>query len=93
MSQEDFAHEVGVHRTYVSLVERGQGNPSLSGIQSVAQALGQKVSIRAEVRSGADLDRPGRPRCPCLQMCNCVGADMLMSCQPGPKVGGRVRAS
>ena len=44
LSQEEFAYEVGVHRTYVSLVERGAGNPSLSVIESLAESLGTTIS-------------------------------------------------
>ncbi len=40
-----------------------------------AKAEDDQISIRAEVRSGTDLDRPGRPRCPCFRMCS-VGADV-----------------
>jgi len=44
LSQEDFAYEVGVHRTYISLLERGAGNPSLMVIESIAKRLGTPIS-------------------------------------------------
>ena len=44
LSQEDFAYEVGIHRTYVSLLERGAGNPSLTVIEAIAKRLGTPVS-------------------------------------------------
>lgn len=42
ISQEALAAEAGLHRTYISLLERGQRNPSLSVILQLAAAL--KVS-------------------------------------------------
>jgi transcriptional regulator with XRE-family HTH domain len=41
-SQEEFADECGLHRTYVSGVERGVRNPTVSVLQKIAKAL--KVS-------------------------------------------------
>lgn len=38
-SQEDFAFDSGIHRTYVSGVERGVRNPSLVLIERFATAL------------------------------------------------------
>ena len=40
MSQGDIARILGVHRTYISGLERGIRNPSLLTIQKVAKALG-----------------------------------------------------
>ena len=39
-SQEEFADEVGIHRTYVSGVERGVRNPSITMVAKLAAALG-----------------------------------------------------
>ena len=39
LSQEALADEAGVHRTYVGMLERGQGNPSLLVITKLANAL------------------------------------------------------
>ena len=36
-------NEAGVHRTYVEMLERGQGNPSLHVIAKLAVALGVGV--------------------------------------------------
>ena len=44
MSQGDVAKILGVHRSYISGLERGVRNPSLLTVQKVAKALG--VSIK-----------------------------------------------
>ena len=39
LSQEGFAAKVGLHRTYVGSVERGERNVSLKNIHAIAAAL------------------------------------------------------
>ena len=40
LSQEAFADEAGVGRTYVSELERGKRNPTIVILERLAQALG-----------------------------------------------------
>ena len=44
VSQEALADLAGIHRTYVSMLERGRANPSLSVLDALAQALGTRLS-------------------------------------------------
>lgn len=39
-SQEAFADEAGIHRTYVSDLERGERNPTITVVNKLATALG-----------------------------------------------------
>jgi transcriptional regulator with XRE-family HTH domain len=43
-SQETFAHEVGLDRTYVGGIERGERNVALRNIEKIAVTLGVSVS-------------------------------------------------
>ncbi len=47
-SQEDYADRAGIHRTYVSDIERGRRNPTITVVERLAQPLG--------VTSGSLLD-------------------------------------
>ncbi len=38
-SQEDYADRAGIHRTYVSDIERGRRNPSITIVEKLAKAL------------------------------------------------------
>lgn len=42
-SQEKFADEVGVHRTYIGAVERGEQNIALDNIDRIAKQL--RISV------------------------------------------------
>jgi len=43
ISQEDFAERAGLHRTYISDLERGQRNVSLENIEKLARALSLSI--------------------------------------------------
>ncbi len=42
-SQEAFAFEAKIHRTYVSDIERGARNPTIAVVEKLAVALGVKM--------------------------------------------------
>ena len=44
LSQGDIARILGVHRSYISGLERGRRNPSLLTVHKVAKALGVSVN-------------------------------------------------
>lgn len=44
LSQEGFAFEAGIHRTYVSDIERGARNPTITVVEKLALALGVTAS-------------------------------------------------
>ncbi len=44
LSQEDLAFECGLHRTYISGIERGIRNPTIMILDKIAKVL--KVSVR-----------------------------------------------
>ncbi len=44
LSQEAFADEAGIHRTYVSDIERGSRNPTITIVERAAVALGVDAS-------------------------------------------------
>ncbi|HBI42089.1 MAG TPA: transcriptional regulator [Planctomycetales bacterium] len=56
-SQENFAHEVGLDRSYMGGVERGERNVSLENICLIARAL---VVPPAELFKGWDAAADGR---------------------------------
>jgi DNA-binding XRE family transcriptional regulator len=55
LSQEALAYEAEVERSYVSLIERGQSNPSLRVLCQLAQRLG--VSVMTLLGEAEPLDR------------------------------------
>jgi len=44
LTQEELAFKVGVDRSYMGFVERGEKNPTLSTLMKIAKAL--KISIK-----------------------------------------------
>ena len=55
-SQEELAHASGLHRTYISAIERARCNVSLDNIEKLALAFGLHVSelFRIEARMHGD---------------------------------------
>lgn len=44
LSQEELAFKANVHRTYLGGIERGERNPALQNISSIAAALGVSLA-------------------------------------------------
>ncbi|MBN1287537.1 MAG: helix-turn-helix transcriptional regulator [Anaerolineae bacterium] len=44
ISQEEFADMVGVHRTYIGMIERAEKNVTLRNIEKIARALEIEIS-------------------------------------------------
>lgn len=44
-SQEGFADAVGLHRTYVGGIERGERNPSFANLCRIAEGLRVRLSV------------------------------------------------
>ncbi len=44
LSQEDFAEQAGIHRTYVSRIEAGKVDVGLGAARRLAKALGARLS-------------------------------------------------
>ena len=44
LSQEAFAHKVGVHRTYIGMIERAEKNVTLITIEKIAKTLGISIN-------------------------------------------------
>jgi len=42
-SQEEYADRAGIHRTYVSDIERGRRNPTVTVVEKLAKALAVKA--------------------------------------------------
>ena len=54
-SQEGFAYRVGLHRTYVGQIERGEKNVTILTANKLAKALGITLtSMFAELERGSD---------------------------------------
>ena len=52
ISQEELAHRAGLHRTYISDIERGARNPSLKTLSRLADAL--EISTSDLIRFGEE---------------------------------------
>ena len=52
-SQETLGFEAGLHRTYISQIEKGKSNISIDNIEKLAHALGLTVSELLRPPNGA----------------------------------------
>ena len=52
-SQEEFAHQAGLHRSYVSDLERGARNPTITVVDKLAVALGVPVGALLDEQHSA----------------------------------------
>lgn len=65
LSQEDFAVDAGIDRTYVSRIERGLENPTVAVLARIAKALNADIVdlvLEPNSRSRVATLRPGRKR-------------------------------
>jgi len=53
LSQEKFGLEHGIDRTYISGIERGTRNPTVTVVQRLAEALGVDVAVLLALPPGA----------------------------------------
>jgi transcriptional regulator with XRE-family HTH domain len=64
-SQEELAYRAELDRTYISGIERGRRNPSLSSLQRIVAALDSSLDILfVKARQLAAKDRKARARAP-----------------------------
>ncbi len=50
LSQEELADRASIHQTYLSGVERGKRNPTISVLQRIAEALGADIEDMVRLR-------------------------------------------
>lgn len=58
LSQEKLAFASGLHRTYISSVERGERNIAVIALAKIARALNTPVQSLLDISSAGQLDRP-----------------------------------
>ena len=57
-SQEEFAFRVGIHRTYMGDIERGEKNVTIKTADKIAKALGLTLAgLFFELEQGSEDDR------------------------------------
>lgn len=57
LSQEKLAEEAGLHRTYISLLERGHRQPTITVVSQLAKALGTTMTSMVAELEG--VEEPG----------------------------------
>ena len=62
LSQEALAGMAGLHRTYVSLLERGRRAPTIDVLSRLAAALGTTMVSLVEELERAEAGEPESPR-------------------------------
>jgi transcriptional regulator with XRE-family HTH domain len=60
-SQEGFADAIGVHRTYMGTLERGDANPTLETLEMIAKGLGVTVSALLRAAETGELPEVNPP--------------------------------
>ena len=58
LSQEAFADQLGVHRTYMGGVERGERNLTLKSLEKMAEQIGVEARELLEVEASTSI--PGK---------------------------------
>jgi transcriptional regulator with XRE-family HTH domain len=62
LSQEELAYRAGVHRTYLSDIERGARNITVTVLARIAEALVVRVSRLFRLTEDIAYEPPKRPR-------------------------------
>lgn len=57
LSQEDLAFKVGLHRTYIGMLERAEKNPTLLTLLKLSKALEIDLSQLVDSLDDYDLDK------------------------------------
>lgn len=52
LSQEELAYKVGLHRTYIGMIERAEKNITLMNIKKIADALYMPINKLMEFKDG-----------------------------------------
>lgn len=62
LSQEELAHLAGLHRTFISLIELGKRQPTLTTVFDLAAALDVRPSVLLRRTETLELDPSIRPK-------------------------------